>query len=124
MKKILVVDDAGTVRMYHKKILEDVGFEVDEAVNGLEALEKALINDYDLYIVDINMPKLDGYSFVKKLRSSESVRQSPVIMVTTEAEEKDMHKAYENGANFYIVKPVNPDELIKVCKLFLGETYE
>lgn len=124
MKKILVVDDASTVRMYHKKILEDAGFEVDEAVNGLEALEKAFINDYDLYIVDINMPKLDGYSFVKKLRSSESVKQSPVIMVTTEAEEKDMEKAYENGANFYIVKPVKPDGLIKICKLFSGEPYE
>jgi two-component system chemotaxis response regulator CheY len=125
MKKVLIVDDASTVRMYHRKILEDAGFEVDEAVNGLEALEKAFINDYYyLYIVDINMPKLDGYSFVKKLRSSESVRQSPVIMVTTEAEEEDMHKAYENGANFYIVKPVKPDEFIKICKLFTGEPYE
>ena len=110
MKKILVVDDAATVRMYHKKILEDAGFEVEEAVNGLEALEKALLNDYDLYIVDINMPKLDGYSFVKKLRETENVRQSPVIMVTTEAEEKDMDKAFEKGANFYFIKPVKPEE--------------
>lgn len=57
MKKILVVDDAATVRMYHKKILKDAGFEVEEALNGLEAFEKALINDYDLYIVDINPSK-------------------------------------------------------------------
>ena len=124
MKKILVVDDAATVRMYHKKILEDAGFEVEEAVNGLEAFEKALLNDYDLYIVDINMPKLDGYSFVKKLRETENVRQSPVIMVTTEAEEKDMDKAFERGANFYFIKPVKPEEFSKYCKVLTEVVYE
>jgi two-component system chemotaxis response regulator CheY len=124
MKKVLVVDDAATVRMYHKKILESAGFAVEEAVNGLEALEKALVNDYDLYIIDINMPKLDGYSFVKRLRESESIRQSPVIMVSTEAEEKDMDKAFEAGANFYLVKPVKPDEFSRYCKLLTGVAYE
>lgn len=120
MKKVLVVDDASTVRMYHKKILGEAGFQVDEAVNGLEALEKSLINNYDLYIVDINMPKLDGYSFVRKLRSSKNTKQSPVIMVTTEAEEKDRELAYQAGANFYMVKPVKPDELVKYAKIFTG----
>lgn len=120
MKKVLVVDDASTVRMYHKKILGEAGFQVDEAVNGLEALEKSLINNYDLYIVDINMPKLDGYSFVRKLRSSKNTKHSPVIMVTTEAEEKDRELAYQAGANFYMVKPVKPDELVKYAKIFTG----
>lgn len=120
MKKVLVVDDASTVRMYHKKILGEAGFQVDEAVNGLEALEKSLINNYDLYIVDINMPKLDGYSFVRKLRSSKNTKQSPVIMVTTESEEKDRELAYQAGANFYMVKPVKPDELVKYAKIFTG----
>lgn len=120
MKKVLVVDDASTVRMYHKKILGEAGFQVDEAVNGLEALEKSFINNYDLYIVDINMPKLDGYSFVRKLRSSKNTKQSPVIMVTTESEEKDRELAYQAGANFYMVKPVKPDELVKYAKIFTG----
>lgn len=120
MKKVLVVDDASTVRMYHKKILGEAGFQVDEAVNGLEALEKSFINNYDLYIVDINMPKLDGYSFVRKLRSSKNTKHSPVIMVTTEAEEKDRELAYQAGANFYMVKPVKPDELVKYAKIFTG----
>ncbi|BAU22813.1 chemotaxis protein CheY [Caldimicrobium thiodismutans] len=124
MKKVLIVDDAATVRMYHRKLLEDAGFEVDEAINGYEALEKAYVNYYDLYIVDINMPQLDGYNFVKEIRSSESLKQSPVIMVSTEAEENDIEKAYKNGANFYIVKPVKPNEFIKICKLFSGEPYE
>lgn len=122
MKKILVVDDASTVRMYHKKILGNAGFNVDEAVNGLEALEKAYINNYDIYIVDINMPKLDGYSFVRKLRSSKNLNQAPVIMVTTEAEEKDKNLAYQAGANFYMVKPVKPEELVMYAKIFTGVT--
>lgn len=120
MKRVLVVDDASTVRMYHKNILKNAGFEVDEAVNGLEALEKAFVNDYDLYVVDINMPKLDGYSFVKKLRASAEIKQAPVIMVTTEAELKDMELAYEAGANFYIIKPVKPDEFLKYAKILTG----
>ncbi|WP_028841297.1 response regulator [Thermodesulfobacterium hveragerdense] len=120
MKRVLVVDDAPTVRMYHKKILKDAGFEVDEAVNGLEALEKALMNEYNLYVVDINMPKLDGYSFVKRLRASAEVKQAPVIMVSTEAEEKDKELSYEAGANFYLVKPVKPEDLIKYAKIFTG----
>jgi two-component system chemotaxis response regulator CheY len=120
MKKVLVVDDAATVRMYHKKILEDAGFSVDEAINGVEALEKAVMSDYDLFIVDINMPQLDGYSFVKKMRESDDIKQAPVIMVTTESELKDMEKAFEAGANFYFVKPVKPDEFLKQCKLLTG----
>lgn len=120
MKKVLVVDDAPTVRMYHKKILTEAGFIVEEAANGLEAFEKALISDYDLYVVDINMPKLDGYSFVEKLRASESIKQSPVIMVTTEAEEKDRERAYKAGANCYIVKPVKPEQLIGYAKILTG----
>ena len=124
MKRVLVVDDAVTVRAYHRKILENAGFEVEEALNGVEAFEKALLNDFDLYIVDINMLKLDGYSFVKRLRESENIRQSPVIIVTTEAEEKDIDKAFEEGANFYLVKPIKPDEFLKFCKLLTGMPYE
>jgi len=120
MKKILVVDDAGTVRMYHKDILKEIGYEVDEAVNGVEAIEKALQTDYDLFIVDINMPKLDGYGFVNQLRVSEA-KQSPVIMVSTESEQKDIDRSIVVGANFYIIKPVKPDRLKKVARLLLGD---
>ncbi len=122
MKRVLVVDDASTVRMYHKDILKKAGFEVDEAANGLEAYEKALVKEYDLCVVDINMPKLDGYSFVKKLRTTDNLKQVPVIMVTTEAEDKDREKAFESGANYYMVKPVKPDEFTKIVKLLTGVT--
>lgn len=120
MKRILLVDDASTVRKFLRKILEEGGFEVEEAANGLEALEKALVKDFSLFVVDVNMPVLDGYSMVQKLRESSEIKQVPVLMVTTEAEEKDMEIAYERGANFYLVKPVRPQEFLTYVKLLTG----
>ena len=120
MKKILIVDDAATVRMYHRKILEAGGYAVDEAVNGVEAMEKALTASYDLYLVDVNMPKLDGYGFLKELRSQE-MPQAPAVMISTEAEMHDRIKAYEAGANLYIVKPVRPEVLLLQARVLLGE---
>ena len=71
MKRILIIDDSITVRMYHKQILSIDDYEVDEAENGMEALEKvSQNNNYDLLLVDVNMPILDGYSFVKKFRQN------------------------------------------------------
>lgn len=115
-KKILIVDDSLTVRMYHRQILEKEGYECDEAENGMEALEKAQLKEYDLYIVDINMPVLDGYSFVKRLRDGEG-HLAPVIMVSTESETKDMDLAYESGASMYLIKPARPDDLILNAKM-------
>ena len=115
-KKILIVDDSLTVRLYHRQILEKEGFECDEAENGMEAIERAQLNSYDLYIVDINMPILDGYSFVKRLRDNEG-HLAPVIMVSTESESKDIDLAYESGASMYLIKPVRPDDLIINAKM-------
>jgi len=115
-KKILIVDDSLTVRMYHKQILSKDGYECDEAENGMEALEKAQLNEYDLFIVDINMPVLDGYSFVKRLRAGEGT-DAPVIMVSTESEEMDMDLAYEAGASMYLIKPARPDDLLLNVKM-------
>jgi two-component system chemotaxis response regulator CheY len=85
MKRILIVDDAATVRMYHRAILESAGYAVDEAVNGIEALEKSLTNAYDLYLVDVNMPKMDGYAFLRELRGHTDLAQPPAVMISTEA---------------------------------------
>lgn len=121
MKHILIVDDAATVRMYHRGILEEAGYQVDEAINGVEALEKALSTPYDLYLVDVNMPKLDGYSFVRELRSCNTIAQAPAVMVSTEAKLSDQIKAYEAGANLYIIKPTRPEVLLSHVRLLLGE---
>ena len=120
MKRILIVDDAATVRMYHRNILESAGYAVAEAMNGIEALEKALQDPFDLYIVDINMPKLDGYGFLRQLRG-EDIPQAPAIMVSTEAAANDQTAAYRAGANGYLVKPAKPLQLLTNVRLLLGE---
>ncbi len=116
MAKILVVDDSLTVRMYHRQILESAGYEVDEAENGMEALEKAQMNKYDLFLVDINMPVLDGYSFVKRLREGEG-NIAPVIMVSTESESKDIEMSIKSGASLHLIKPVRPEDLFINVKI-------
>jgi len=122
MKRILIVDDAATVRMYHRNILESADYEVEEALNGVEALEKALITPFDLYIVDINMPKLDGYGFLSELRQQD-IPQAPAIMVSTESADGDQTAAYKAGANGYLVKPVKPVKLLTHTRLLLGEAH-
>lgn len=121
MKHILIVDDAATVRMYHRQILEEAGYRVDEAINGIEALEKALHTPYDLFLVDINMPILDGYSFIRELRGHADIPQAPAVMISTEAKANDQIKAFEAGANLYIVKPTRPEILLNHVRLLLGE---
>jgi two-component system chemotaxis response regulator CheY len=120
MRRILIVDDAATVRMYHRGILESAGYMVDEALNGIEALEKALEAPFDLYIVDINMPKLDGYGFLRELRQ-QKIAQQPAIMVSTEAAAGDEKAAYQAGANSYLIKPVRQSQLLSHVRLMLGE---
>lgn len=120
MKRILVIDDAATVRMYHRNVLEAANYLVEEAVNGIEALEKALSQKMDLYLVDINMPKLDGYGFLRRLRS-EDMEQAPAIMVSTEAAPEDQRVAFQSGANLYLVKPIKPAQLLLHVRMLLGE---
>ncbi|WPL12392.1 response regulator [Thiorhodovibrio litoralis] len=120
MKRILIIDDAATVRLYHRRILETANFAVEEAMNGIEALEKALQSSFDLYLVDINMPKLDGYGFLHELRSGD-LPQVPAIMISTEAQPADEQRAYAAGANLYVIKPVKPDQLLAQVRVLLGE---
>ena len=125
MKKILVVDDAATVRMYHRKILGDAGWQTDEAINGVEALERvhALAPDsaFDLYVVDINMPRMDGYSFVRELRKLDARHQAAVVMVSTEAHSQDASGAFDAGANCYLVKPARARDLVLTAALLLAD---
>ena len=120
MKRVLIIDDAATVRMYHRGILESAGYAVEEAWNGIEALEKALEEPFDLYVVDINMPKLDGFGFLRELRQQD-ILQSPAIMISTEAAARDEVAAYRSGANSYLIKPVRSLQLLSFTRLLLGE---
>lgn len=125
MFRILVIDDAATVRMYHRKIFTDAGWSTEEAINGLEALERvrsqAAASLFDLFVVDINMPKMDGYAFVHELRKDASLPQVPVLMVSTEAQGVDRQKALQAGANCYLVKPTKPQALVLAAALLLGD---
>jgi len=120
MKRVLVVDDAATVRLYYRDVLEAAGFAVEEAVNGLEGLEKALADAFDLFLVDVNMPKMDGYRFLSTVRREPALRPVPAIMISTEAKDSDATRAYAAGANLYMVKPVQPDALVRTVALMTG----
>ena len=115
VKHILIVDDAATVRLYHRTILEEAGYAVTEAVNGVEALEKTAAAAFDLYLVDVNMPQMDGYSLVERLRSADVAVAAPVVTISTEAEGADAEAAFRAGANLYLVKPVAPGLLQRVA---------
>jgi len=120
MKRILIVDDAATVRLFNRQILEKAGYHVDEAVNGLEALEKSLETPYDLYLVDVNMPMQDGFSFLRELRSR-PIEQAPAVMITTESGDHDRQQAWESGANYYLTKPIKPEALLRLVNVLTGE---
>jgi two-component system chemotaxis response regulator CheY len=117
MKKILVVDDSPVVRNFHMNILKKEGFSVESAEDGVMALEKSLVSEYDLILCDINMPNMDGLTFVKKFREHE--KETPVIIISTQEEEHQKIKGFTSGANLYIVKPVSPQKLIDHIKLLL-----
>lgn len=111
-KRILVVDDSSLVRLYYRDVLEKSGFEVEQAINGIEAMEKVLARRFDLAIVDVNMPRMDGFSFLRSLRSSAAEMATlPVLVITTEAGQRDILDARAAGANFYLVKPVSVNDL-------------
>jgi two-component system chemotaxis response regulator CheY len=100
-KLILVVDDASLVRVYYRVTLEAAGFRVEEALNGIEALEKLLATPADLLIVDINMPQMDGFTFLQTLRSKEgSLGSIPALITSTESRDVDFAAARAAGANF------------------------
>jgi len=118
MRKILVVDDSQVVRSFHVNILKTQGFKADGAADGVEALEKSLSDHYDLILCDINMPNMDGLTYVKKFREID--QETPIIIISTQEEMINKQKGYEAGANFYIVKPVTPMNLVLHIKILLG----
>ena len=120
-KTILVVDDASLVRLYYRSTLEPAGYRVEEALNGIEALERLPIMAVDLLIVDVNMPQMEGFTFLSKLRANESTLASiPALITSTESGERDFEAARAAGANFYLVKPVEPEMLLEFAAMLCG----
>ena len=118
--RILIVDDASLGRRYYRDALERAGFAVEEAFNGVEALEK--VDGCDLAVVDVNMPQMDGLTFIKTLRRRDREAGSlPILITSTEAGPQDLLAGRMAGANFYLVKPVNQDVLVENVEMMCGE---
>ncbi|MEP6717180.1 MAG: response regulator [Terriglobia bacterium] len=107
MKKILVADDKASSRELLRTLLEHVGYEIHEAADGEEALEVARRISLDLILLDIHMPKLDGYGTVRAMRSDERLRDLPIVALTASAMHSDRNRATEAGFTAYITKPVS-----------------
>lgn len=120
-KRILIIDDAALVRLFYREALERAGLEVDEALNGLEALEKLLLRPADLLIVDVNMPKMDGLTFLTALRRHDTaIKSIPALITSTEAAPHDLAAARRAGANFYLVKPIGAETLLDYVLTLCG----
>ena len=109
MKKLLIVDDEAKIREVIKEYAEFSGYEAHEAADGMSAVGMVKLNDYDLIIMDIMMPKLDGFSSVKEIHK---IKKIPVIMLSARGEEYDKLFGFELGIDDYVVKPFSPKELM------------
>jgi len=119
MSKLLIVDDEVNIRAVVREYAEFEEYEVDEAENGMQAVEKCRQKDYDLIIMDVMMPKLDGYSASKEIKKHKNI---PIIMLSARGEEYDKLFGFEIGADDYVVKPFSPKELMARVKAVLARS--
>lgn len=120
-KHILIVDDSKTIRNLVAFIMKKEGFRVTMAEDGIDGLEKLYPADHvDLIITDINMPRMDGFTFIKTVREQEAYRDLPIVVLSTEGKEKDIQQGMSFGANLYMVKPAHPEKMIKNVRMLLG----
>ena len=120
-KSVLSVDDSSSMRQIIKSCLEKEGYNISEANNGLEALNKVQSGEkFDLFLVDVNMPEMDGISFVKELRKNSQYDKVPVVMLTTESQPEKRLQGAAAGATGWIVKPFDPAQFVKVVKKLMS----
>lgn len=109
MKRILVIDDSTAIRGAIRRILERLSYSVDEAANGQIALERVVSQPFDAVLCDIDMPVMDGLTFVKTLRDMQDAPQPPIVMCSTHSSFERIAEALSRGANEYIMKPFDAD---------------
>jgi two-component system chemotaxis response regulator CheY len=119
-KTILAVDDSSSLRQMVAFSLKAAGYQVVEAVDGQDGLEKAKQQTVDLVLTDQNMPKMDGLSLIKALRGLPAYQKVPILMLTTESSDEMKSKGRAAGANGWLVKPFDPQRLIEVVKKVIG----
>jgi CheY-like chemotaxis protein len=121
-KKILLVDDSKTALMMERAILEKrTTYQCVTASDGLEAVTKANDEHPDLVLMDVVMPRMNGFEACKKMRQQATTRETPIVLLTTRGEEDYMEAGFQSGCNDYLTKPVNGEELVKLLQSYLGE---
>ena len=116
MHSILAVDDSPSMRKMVSFTLTGAGYQVVEAVDGQDALEKAQTHDIDLVLADQNMPRLDGIGLTRKLREHPSYTATPILILTTESSDQMKQAGRAAGATGWLVKPFDPNRLIEVIR--------
>ena len=120
-KHILVVDDSKTIRNLVAFVLKAEGFRVSTAEDGLDAMEKLYsLEQVDLTVSDVNMTRMDGFTFIKNIRAQDAYKDIPIIVLSTEGQEKDIQTGMALGANLYMVKPAQPEKMVRNIKMLLG----
>ena len=119
--RILTVDDSASIRLTTKVTLMNAGYEITEAVNGAEGLEKAKAGDVDLIVTDLNMPIMDGLTMIEELRKLPAHMGVPIIFLTTESDADLKARAKAAGATGWLTKPFDPENLVKIVKKVLGK---
>jgi len=119
-KTILAVDDSGSLRQMMVFSLKAAGYNVTEAVDGVDALEKAKTHTFDLVLTDQNMPRMDGLTLIRSLRELTSYARVPILMLTTEFSDEMKAKGKAAGANGWLVKPFDPQRLTEVVRKVIG----
>lgn len=120
---LLIVDDSASMRAVIKKVINISGFQMDqclEAGNGRQAMDLLADHWVDVIVSDINMPDVSGLELLEQLKKNETLREIPVIMITTEGSEERMKEAFERGAKGFIKKPFLPEEIRKVLYEVIG----
>jgi len=116
MHSILAVDDSASMRQMVSFTLKNAGFNVTEAVDGIDAWEKSLKQDYALVLTDQNMPRLDGIGLTRKLRENPNFKNTPILILTTESSDQIKPPGRAAGATGWLVKPFDPAKLVEVIR--------
>jgi two-component system, chemotaxis family, chemotaxis protein CheY len=119
-KTVLCVDDSASIRQMVGFTLKSAGYEVVEAVDGMDGLDKAKAKTVDLVLTDQNMPRMDGLTLIKSLRALPQYKAVPILMLTTESSETMKSQGRAAGATGWLVKPFDPQKLIEVVKKVIG----
>ncbi|MDY0013699.1 MAG: response regulator [Rhodocyclaceae bacterium] len=119
-KTILTVDDSASIRQMVSFTLKSAGYEVVEAVDGMDGLDKAKSKGFNLVLTDQNMPRMDGIGLIKNLRAMPAYRSVPILMLTTESSDAMKQQGRAAGATGWLVKPFDPQKLIEVVKKVIG----